>query len=462
MIKHFIYPFASFAFILATLVACKPAPATLTGEIKNYKGGFTECVIKTESDFIDDSVSMKKDGTFSYTRDFPEGAEVWISSEDVQGFVRLYLKNGDKQHITMTASADSIYGRCDMTFKGDVKASEYLWAFDKEFGNFTKWTTRQAGEYNSFKEYKAAIDATANQLKSLLEATGDKAFFNKEIKKIEMKQKALSFRFAWARQNTNRPTDDDKDFVEYVKSLDYNNMESATSNLINMYIQWYQSCHTDSTLTPGEQYFAVLKQRVTDPEIIDYVADSYIETYMNKGADADLPATFEAYKNTTRHQNKVEELRPLYEKIIKIIPGGLAPDFDLKDVQGKELKFSDIIGKGKVVYLDVWATWCGPCVGEIPFMEKLVKRYAGNPNIEFISISLDDKADRWKKKLEADKPEWAQFIAPDGLNSTLCKEYQITGIPRFMLFDKEGKIINTSAPRPSSDDISHCLDEALK
>lgn len=462
MVKLKIYKLASIALVLGIMGACKPIPATLTGEIKDYRGGMTECMIKTDTDVIEDSLQMNADGTFSYTRDFPEGAEIWLTSEDAQGFVRLYLKNGDKQHVILTASADSIYGRCDVTFNGDTKSSEYLWAFDHEFGSLTKWTVGEAGKYQSFKEYKAAIDATADQLRTQLEATKDKKFIAYEQKKLEKKQLAIPFRFAWAKMSNNEPTDMDMDFVEYIESLDYNTMESAKAGLINMYIKWYLSCHTDSVMTPGEQFFIVLKDKVSDQAIIDYVADSYMATYMENGADAYLESTFEAYKNTTTHQDKVEELQSLYDKIIKILPGTTASDFALQDVNDKPLKFSDVIGKGKVVYLDVWATWCGPCCAEIPHVEALVKHYAGNPNIEFVSVSLDDNVAKWKNKLKADKPEWRQFITTDGMKSDLCKEYQINGIPRFMLFDKAGKIITTNAPRASDSEIQNYLDNAIK
>ena len=460
--KQKIYKLASVAFILGMMVACKPAPATLTGEIKDYKGGMTECMIKTDTDIIEDSLLTNENGTFSYTRDFPEGAEIWLTSEDARGFVRLYMKNGDKQHIALAASADSIYGRCDVTFSGDAKGSEYLWAFDHEFGSLTKWTVGEAGKYNSFKEYKAAIDATADKLKSLLEATKDKRFIACEQEKLEKKQLTIPFRFAWAKISNNEPTDLDMDFVAYVESLNYDTMESAQSGLINMYIKWYLSCHTDSVMTPGEQFFAVLKEKVSDQEIIDYIADSYMASYMENGADVYLASAFEAYKKTTSHQDKVKELQPLYDKIINILPGIVAPDFALMDVNDKPLKFSDVIGKGKVVYLDVWATWCGPCCAEIPHVEELVRHYAGNPNIEFISISLDDNIGKWKNKLKADKPEWRQFVAPNGMKSELCKEYQITGIPRFMLFDKEGKIITTNALRASDSEILNFLNNTMK
>lgn len=74
----------------------------------------------------------------------------------------------------------------------------------------------------------------------------------------------------------------------------------------------------------------------------------------------------------------------------------------MTDVNGKKYRLSDF--KGKAVYIDVWATWCGPCCMEIPYMEKLVKHYAKNKKIEFLSISLDENQKKWKKKLTEDKP----------------------------------------------------------
>ena len=229
-----------------------------------------------------------------------------------------------------------------------------------------------------------------------------------------------------------------------------------------MYINWYQTCHPDTTTGSGVQYLTILKKRVSNQEVIDYMADSYMASYMEGGADAYLPATLEAYQQTTSNQENVEKYKEMSKELIQLLPGNAAPDFAIKDVKGNSLRFSDIIGKGKMTYMDVWATWCGPCCAEIPFMEKLAEHYGGNPKIEIISISIDEKQDKWKKKLEADKPEWRQFIVPDGFKSALCQEYKINGIPRFMLFDKDGKIINVNAPRPSDNSIIDYLDSQLK
>ena len=77
-------------------------------------------------------------------------------------------------------------------------------------------------------------------------------------------------------------------------------------------------------------------------------------------------------------------------------------------------------------------------------MEKLAAHYAKNKDIELISISLDEEQAKWEKKLAEDKPEWKQYICPDAFDSALCKNYDIYGIPRFLFFDKEGKVISSA------------------
>lgn len=124
---------------------------------------------------------------------------------------------------------------------------------------------------------------------------------------------------------------------------------------------------------------------------------------------------------------------------------------------GGDLSLSDL--KGKYVYFDIWATWCGPCIREIPSLKKVEKQFEGK-NIEFVSISVDegrgykgDKAAAYEgwKKMVADKDLGGiQLIADNGFKSDFIKKYQINGIPRFILIDPEGNIVNANAPRPSN------------
>ena len=134
-------------------------------------------------------------------------------------------------------------------------------------------------------------------------------------------------------------------------------------------------------------------------------------------------------------------------------------DFTCKDVNGKEVSLSDF--KGKMVYVDVWATWCGPCIKEMPHIEKLMEEYKGK-DIVFMGVSIDKEKDKpkWQNFLKEKKLKGVQVYAGQG--SELAKIYQIATIPRFMLFDKKGNIVSTDAPRPSEPEVRLMIDKGLK
>jgi thiol-disulfide isomerase/thioredoxin len=123
----------------------------------------------------------------------------------------------------------------------------------------------------------------------------------------------------------------------------------------------------------------------------------------------------------------------------------MAFDFKYPNVKGEEHSLSEY--KGKYVYVDVWATWCGPCKAEIPSFKKLVEKFKGK-NVVFISVSVDENKSDWETMLNEQQFSWIQLYA-GGWNSSICKDYIIHSIPRFLLIDQDGKILDAEAPRPS-------------
>ena len=203
---------------------------------------------------------------------------------------------------------------------------------------------------------------------------------------------------------------------------------------------------------------ASLKEIFTNQEVINAFADEYIIYYL-QGAPEGMADVLAYYKTVSTNRDAHAAADKVYEHYKGLVPGSQAIDFTMTDKKGKVFRLSDF--RGKAVYIDVWATWCGPCCAEIPHMEKLAAHYAKNKKIELISISLDEDHAKWEKKLAEDKPEWKQFICPDAFKSALCKNYDINGIPRFLFFDKEGKVISLDAPRPSAENIIEYIDKHL-
>lgn len=124
-----------------------------------------------------------------------------------------------------------------------------------------------------------------------------------------------------------------------------------------------------------------------------------------------------------------------------------APDFTLTDINGKKVSLSDF--KGKIVYLDIWASWCGPCVAEIPASKKLQRKFEGNSSIVFINISLDQDTAQWKQKVNGKQMAGMQLLSPKGRESDIKNNYEVNTIPRFIIINKEGQIADYDALRPS-------------
>ncbi|MEO8237095.1 MAG: TlpA disulfide reductase family protein [Flavobacterium sp.] len=152
-----------------------------------------------------------------------------------------------------------------------------------------------------------------------------------------------------------------------------------------------------------------------------------------------------------------------YESTAKAnkLNGKPSPDFDYENHKGGKTKLSDL--KGKYVYIDLWATWCGPCRGEIPFLQKIEEKYHGK-NIEFVSISIDTAKDneKWKKFVADKNLGGVQLFADKDWQSDFVTSYGVTGIPRFILIDPKGNIIDSDADRPSSAELQEKLDTLLK
>ncbi|TYA58885.1 TlpA disulfide reductase family protein [Formosa maritima] len=146
----------------------------------------------------------------------------------------------------------------------------------------------------------------------------------------------------------------------------------------------------------------------------------------------------------------------------KELPEGTpSPIFvDYENVDGTTTSLEDL--KGKYTYIDVWATWCGPCKAEIPSLKKLEREYHGK-NINFVSLSIDDDRSHggswdkaredWKTMIADKELGGIQLFAPEGWQSQFIKDYKIKGIPRFILIDPDGNVVTPDAPRPSSEKL---------
>lgn len=153
------------------------------------------------------------------------------------------------------------------------------------------------------------------------------------------------------------------------------------------------------------------------------------------------------------------ELRAQINAQAELLPGAPAPDFIAFNEQGNPTKLSSY--QGKWVYIDFWATWCGPCRAEIAPYRKLQGAFSGR-NVVFLSVSFDKNEATWKEFIKHHPPTEVHLFAPGGMESDAAKRFQIKGIPRYALITPDGKIADAHAPRPSDPEAMRLLSRLVQ
>ena len=251
---------------------------------------------------------------------------------------------------------------------------------------------------------------------------------------------------------------------EYMKSDDYRMMMGGDYPIF----LWDQQYRKDSTKVNKKRYNIDLikiiandykgdiKNAVLYHKLFNvvYYCRSFEELYDYKTA---FPP-YIAQLPDTAQQGRIYKLLATKEKeLIKTATGQTAPLFTAEDSTGKKYSLADL--KGKVVYIDLWASWCGPCRGETPYLKRIVDKYKSDDRIIIMSVAVLDKPDNWRVALREDKPTWLQLYDVDG---TAQRGYSANSIPKFIVVSKQGKIVALDAPPPHDPAaLSRMLDEEI-
>ena len=196
-----------------------------------------------------------------------------------------------------------------------------------------------------------------------------------------------------------------------------------------------------------------IADRFETPEVVEnllhYLAASYVDTF---GIDA-IEEMESIYRTYVRDTVLLADYAVKYDKWNRSKPGKSSPDFDAVDIDGKKWSLADF--RGRYVYIDMWATWCGPCKKELPHLKALAEKFK-DAQIVFLGLSTDGQKENWENMVRSGAMCGTQLYL--GPRSSFQQAYNITGIPRFILLDKEGKIISNDMSRPSAEETARMLE----
>tara|TARA_R110001583_G_scaffold195006_1_gene368457 strand:+ start:844 stop:2214 length:1371 start_codon:yes stop_codon:yes gene_type:complete len=199
---------------------------------------------------------------------------------------------------------------------------------------------------------------------------------------------------------------------------------------------------------------------ILDEEIIiDEIKDKLVYDVVKDGIEQtkDLDTVYFKFMSIVKNEAYRDEIKDIYSNLKKISKGIVSPMFELYDINNRLVTLESL--RGKLVYIDIWGTWCVPCIQEIPALKKIEKEFR-DQDIYFVSISIRDKKENFENFVHEKELTGIQLFAPN-MNISFFKEYQLKTVPRFILIDKEGKILDANAYKPSDPKLKEQLLEYL-
>ena len=443
MVKFILFLLGGFLFVAFQQQTEKVAK--LTGKILNASADFVVIGYEEERD----TLFLASDGTFAFTKELESPDMFMVLVPSCRAYPAVFMENGKVSHIEIDVDSPQ-----DVRITGDLEAvHDYL------YKGFVLLVYLKKRPVRGFKEYERMAYHVVDSLLDVVQKLGDECFYRYETKYLRQTVDVLKTGYFNILSTCGEKFDSDPDYNIFMQSMDLNDEANLKNSNIFYYLQWKASCLTGSSVLDYYEMLKVLQKEVHNQQISNKLACQLARIYLMSGRKEHVEDVYRIAKDLLAKGSR-KEIDDLYTKVTKSLKvNSLAPDFEMMTPEGKTLKFSEVWGK--IVYIDIWSTWCAPCCKEIPYVAKLVEHYKNNSEIEFISISLDKNLKDWQSFLESHRPGWKQFVIPEKQQRAFLKLYGINGIPRFMVFTKEGRIIDTNAPRPSSENIMNYLDGIL-
>ena len=430
--------------IVTTLFACKEEPKI---DYVLFSGKIENPTVKSVSVFQGrekiKEIQLEQDGTFSDTLTVENG---YYNLDHGREVAYMYLEKGDSINVSLdTKEFDETIKYSGIGSSKNNFLAEKVLIEEKADIDISKVYAMEEPEFIAVME-----DLKNSKVKSL----ESKENLSSEFKTTEKKNidydylinllNYPSYHKHFAKKAEFKASDD---FMTRFSSIDYNN--SKDYEALDSYKRLVQS-HYAKKLRDSDNPSLIFEE--VSNAGIDALKEDFSKSlrYDISPSNENLKAFYDGIMKLSSDEKYKEEITAKYDKVSKLAKGMPSPAFvEYENHKGGTTSLKDL--KGKYVYVDVWATWCGPCIREIPSLKEVEKQFHGK-NIAFVSTSIDKASahNTWVEMVKNKELGGIQLMADNDWNSQFVKDYAIEGIPRFILIDPDGNIVSADAPRPSN------------
>ncbi|TVR70465.1 MAG: TlpA family protein disulfide reductase [Marinilabiliales bacterium] len=434
--------------------------------------GLTEATVRLVTDAVLHETELRQDGTFHLEHTADDSRYYTVLSRPGDAFI-VFLYPGDSLWVTYEAS--DLYGTFQATGSRAAEA-EYLAEKSRITSGISNFNQLMVLDAQSYFDVKKPV---IEELQELLNRVKAEEGISEELIELEALGLVsfdlyLDYMYPMVHRNRNNiPRNESIDFPEdetneRIAAFNFDDplilKDRYSKQLLDIHIRDAVSEFMRNNPEAGtvdnafiSATFDVAGSKFSNPEVRDHVMFSALDRDMNYRGPAryrELYTRFLGESSTPAYKERVNNIIAEWEHIS---PGSEVPDFIFTDIEGNEVRLSDL--SGKLIYIDVWATWCGPCIAEHPHWNTLMEEYEGK-DVAFLAISTDNTREPWEKMVTEKNMQGYNWYAENAWESEISEHFNIRAIPRFLLLDRERRVIDPSAERPSGR-IRETLDQHL-